>query len=109
MTTPIEPRWYCVSVYQTALLCKDEEDARSSATLCDQSWPAGSPHRAVLLGDVAAERETIQRLREALTGLLERYTDLVNFGDWGTWNPEREDQVIPARAALALLDGKAHG
>lgn len=41
------------------------------------------------------------KLREALEGLLERYTELVNCGDCGFWNPEEEDAVKFARAALA--------
>ncbi len=40
-------------------------------------------------------------LRETLARLLERYTQLVNCGDCGNWNPEKEDEVIAARAALA--------
>ena len=47
-----------------------------------------------MLGDACAA---------ALHALLERYTDLVNCGDCGNWNPEREDQVIAARAALAAV------
>jgi hypothetical protein len=66
MTTPIEPRWYCVSRDGIPSLCKDETEARANAAHRRLVWPAGEPHRAVLLGDVAAERETIQRLREAL-------------------------------------------
>ena len=37
----------------------------------------------------------------ALRELLERYTGLVNCGDCGNWNPEDEQPVIAARAALA--------
>lgn len=40
-------------------------------------------------------------LREALAALLERYTGLVNCGDCGFWDPETEDEVKAARAALA--------
>jgi hypothetical protein len=43
----------------------------------------------------------IERLRTALDGLLERYTGLVNCGDCGFWDPEKEDEVINARRALA--------
>ena len=53
---PLAPRWYCVSAGGIATLCKDEEDARANARHCDLAWPKGAPHRAVLLGDVAAER-----------------------------------------------------
>lgn len=61
-------RWYCVSSYGIATLCKDEEDARATARHCDLAWPKGSPHRAVVLGDVAAavaqERERCAKLCE---------------------------------------------
>jgi len=48
-----------------------------------------------------ANQLEIQRLRDALNGLLERYVDLVNCGDCGKWNPETEDVVVQARQALA--------
>lgn len=47
-----------------------------------------------------------EALAAALRELLDRYTDLVNCGDCGSWDPEKEHQVIAARAALALADGK---
>jgi hypothetical protein len=53
---PPPARWYCVSNDGMATLCKDQEDAQASARHCDLAWPKGAPHRAVLLGDVTAER-----------------------------------------------------
>lgn len=41
-----------------------------------------------------------QGLTEALTKLLERYLELVNCGDCGSWDPEQEPAVIRAREAL---------
>jgi hypothetical protein len=55
-------RWYCVSRAGTATLCVDGEDARANAAHCDKAWPAGGPHRAVLLGDAFA----LGKLRHAL-------------------------------------------
>jgi len=50
---------------------------------------------------------------EALAGLLEHYLSLVNSGDAGFWDPEKEAQVIAARAALAKASRsnpeQAHG
>lgn len=66
MTTPIEPRWYCVDANGLATRCVDQSDAQRVAMDASYMFPRSGPHRAVLLGDVAAERETIQRLREAL-------------------------------------------
>ena len=47
-------------------------------------------------------------MKEALEGLLNRYVGLVNSGDAGFWNPEEEDEVKAARAALssAPLEGR---
>jgi len=50
-------RWYCMASNGLATLCANEQDARTMAEDCDASWPKNAPHRAVLLGDVAAERE----------------------------------------------------
>lgn len=41
------------------------------------------------------------QLYEALKKMTARYVELVNSGDAGYWNPELDDQVIAARAALA--------
>jgi hypothetical protein len=50
----LTPRWYCVSKLGLATLCNDEADARETAADADRDWPKQAPHRAVLLGDVAA-------------------------------------------------------
>lgn len=41
---------------------------------------------------------------EALQALLTRYTNLINSGDAGFWDPETEQVVIDARAALKVRD-----
>jgi hypothetical protein len=45
----------------------------------------------------------------ALRVILDRYVALAGSGDCGFWNPEEEDCVKQARAALADLDGKVGG
>lgn len=40
-------------------------------------------------------------LREALTEMVKGYCDLVDSGDAGFWDPEKDDEVIKSRAALA--------
>lgn len=40
-------------------------------------------------------------LADALATMLERYVSLVNCGDCGNWDPETEDEVKSARAALS--------
>ena len=42
----------------------------------------------------------VQRLRDALTALLDHYVSLVASGDAGKWDAEQEPQVIAARRAL---------
>jgi hypothetical protein len=43
----------------------------------------------------------IAALVKALETFVEEYTALVNSGDAGFWDPEKEPKVIAARAALA--------
>ncbi len=51
--------------------------------------------------------DTEKRLAEALREVVNKYTGLVNSGDCGFWNPEEEQQVINARAALAEFDSQS--
>lgn len=51
--------------------------------------------------ELAAAREEAARLRAALESFLEHYVDMVESGDCGNWNPEKDDVVVMARAALA--------
>lgn len=41
----------------------------------------------------------------ALRAMTQRYVDLANSGDAGFWDPEEEDEVIAARAAIAKAEG----
>ncbi len=72
------PRWYCVSALGLATLCHDETDAREEARLQDRNYLTQAPHRAVLLGDVLAERERCAKLCE----------------QWNATNPQRLAQAI---------------
>jgi outer membrane protein TolC len=74
-------------------------------------WRAGGsdtePDFAEAAGDYATAALSaipvsgeVERLREALAALLDRYTRLVNSGDAGFWDPEEEDEVKLARQAL---------
>ncbi len=55
-----------------------------------------------LIGDEGGHFECtkVLELRSALQGMLDRFTDLVNCGDCGKWDPETEEPVIVARKAL---------
>ena len=52
-------RWYCVSRDGLATWCQDAVDAADQVEESTRLWPHHSPYVAVLLGDVAAERERI--------------------------------------------------
>lgn len=63
---PLPARWYCVSNDGRATLCTCERDALENAARRDAlenaasqnvDLPRSAPHRAVMMGDVAAERE----------------------------------------------------
>lgn len=58
--------------------------------------------------EIADKRQELAKLREinadlyeALKLFVHEYVELVNSGDAGFWNPEEEDKVKAARAALA--------
>ena len=53
------------------------------------------------LWNTRAVPDTTAELVEALNDILTHYTELVNCGDCGHWDPEKEGPVIAARAALA--------
>lgn len=42
----------------------------------------------------------------ALKGLMEKYRALVNSGDCGHWDVEKEPEIIAARAAIAEAEGQ---
>lgn len=51
----------------------------------------------------ADEQTKVLRLKVALENLLREYIAGGESGDWGSWNPHEQDQVIEAKAALALF------
>lgn len=50
-------RWYCVSRDGLATLCLNEANAREMVAECAREYTRQAPYRAVLMGDIAAERE----------------------------------------------------
>ena len=66
-------------------------------------WHASGWRCRVLaeLGHSMGENRPVpERLRAALTALVERHASLVNSGDCGFWDVETEASMIQARAAL---------
>ena len=78
-------------------ICKAE---RSDAGACACSYDKPDDVCAFHSPKLAAAEARIAKLEAALSGVLRKYVDLVNCGDCGNWNPETEDEVINARAAL---------
>ena len=74
---PLEPRWYVLCTQGLATLCATEADARTVAAHADIAFPSRGPHRVVLLGDVAAERERIaSNIRSAMGHAEAGYDDV---------------------------------
>lgn len=69
----------------------------------DLTWEASALASAGHVRRLAVENA---RLREALQLFLDEYCEMVNSGDAGYWDPELEDKVVVARAALAPADGE---
>ena len=86
---PLLERWYCVNRIGVAILCADKKDAGINALNCDAAYPAYAPHRFVLLGDVAAERD--------------RWISIAQEVDYGIahgWPRETLDRLQRMRAAM---------
>lgn len=78
--------WYTVSCEE----CCVETDGFRSDDEAAEAWNRRSADAL------------IAKLTEALEQMIEHYTSLVNCGDCGNWDPEEEDAVKTARAALSL-------
>jgi hypothetical protein len=58
---------------------------------------------------IEAQEKLIQEMREALEAFVAEYTEMVNSGDCGFWDPEKEDKVIAARTALSKAKSQQEG
>lgn len=74
-----------------------------SIASCDPVGPWRSDDEATANAHVIS---AVPDMYEALRGLLDRYVGLVNSGDAGFWDPEKERPVSMARAALAKAEGR---
>jgi len=61
---------------------------------------------AILLTQLDAVTKQRDELAEALDFFTKSYVQFINSGDAGNWNPEKEECVIKARAALARAKGE---
>jgi hypothetical protein len=108
MTTPIEPRWYCVDADGRATLCRDKEHADGSCADYNAAYPNDPHYRAVLLGDVAAERETIQRLREVMQRMVAGLNHMDKLArEWEPDHSSGADRAGWVRASHALNEARA--
>lgn len=100
--TPREPTAQMLWSGATALLDESENDLDATAKEIAAAWRA--------MHDAAPSVPSVeQELLEALEKLTAHYCGLVNSGDAGNWNPEKDDEVIQARAAIARAIERAHG
>jgi hypothetical protein len=99
--------WHAISRYDQAKK-RDENiacvgfDPRTGEGLADAHFIAEAftvAHDTGLTPRQLAER--CEKLEAALVGVTNLYCELVNSGDAGFWDPEKVDEVIAARAALA--------
>ena len=92
-----EARWYCLDRDGVAMLCNDEADARAQAVENDDCWPGRAPHRAVLLGDVAAlEAKSAALAREA-------HAWWTALADAVRWRDAAEDPPHNGQEVLATI------
>ncbi len=78
------------------------ESSRALADALRQEM-AERERREAVLSDYTKVLAKRDQLKAALEGFLESYLVLANSGDCGNWDPEEEDHVIAARAALKEL------
>lgn len=95
---PLPARWYCINSRGVATLCVNERDAKSNAANCDKMYPAYAPHRAVLLGDVSAERGRCTALAADFQEYLYRIAAQVPF-DHAEWAQQRGAALLAALRA----------
>lgn len=93
---PLPARWYCVSRDGLATLCASEQNAIEMAADCARDYPRQAPYRAVLMCDVAAERErhadALRCALEALDYCIEDSAELLNerTAQWGQYRKDRQ-------------------
>lgn len=66
----------------------------------EQTCHVEGPNAKAMAAFIVRAVNSHEALVKALETFVEEYTDLVNSGDAGFWDPEKEPKVIAARAAL---------
>ncbi len=105
----MEPRWYFVDATGFAEPFHSGAYAREVAEQSnDVGLASRKPYRAVLLGDVAAERETIQRLREVMQRMVAGLDHLDKLTrEWEPDHSSGADRAGWVRASHALNEARA--
>ncbi len=85
---------------EVAKLTRERDRAEQNETFTASRSAEIERQYAISQATVSALRDRVAVLEEALTGLLNHYTGMVNSGDCGFWDPENESVVKSARAAL---------
>lgn len=72
----------------------------------DAAWKAEWDAKKAAQAEIDRKLATHADLLAALEAMVSTYVHLVNCGDCGNWNPEEEEDVIQARAALSKARGR---
>jgi len=87
-----------------------EADARRATRLPDLE--AGyldlTAENAALRASKSTALERVKRIEKASSEFLEAYVDMINSGDCGNWDPEKEPLVIALRATLTTDKAGQH-
>lgn len=84
------------------VICEQDDTWR----ICFMATPGGSPGAMAKIEANARLIAAAPELYEALALFVAEYVELVESGDAGFWDAEKESKVIIARAALAKARGE---
>ena len=93
MTSPLSPEAVAQMVATLRGPNPDVDAARDMLTTL-------AAENATLRASEAAALERAARIEKASSEFLEAYVDMINSGDCGNWDPEKEPLVIALRTAL---------
>ena len=87
----------------------DQGTTRHNIELAKQDYTEAKAALTTAITALRGEVDTLRAERDGLLAALEimtkHYVQLANCGDCGFWDPEAEDEVIQARAAILAAVG----
>jgi hypothetical protein len=102
-----ELRWYCIGKNGMATLCVDENDAKQSAKLAEQSWPRNAPYRAAQLCDYTPTAAQPCVPPDLLAALKDATQALVFLKSIGVQSSTIDAQIRKSRAAISKAEALA--